>query len=116
VEVALPMRLHSEPLPGDPTLQAALYGPLVLAADLGPGPTGDGPLKISHGRGTAPSEKELGPPAAAPVAPAGDVTNWLQVASPKDLTFKSSGALPVKPMYRIVDEKYAVYWGTEKKA
>jgi hypothetical protein len=116
IELSLPMQLHAEPLLGDSTLQAAFYGPMLLAADLGPGPV-DGPLKISHGRGTAPSDKELGPAAAPPVAPAGDVTAWLEVTSPKDLTFKSAGkdALPVQPMYRITDEKYAVYWSTEKK-
>ncbi|HEY4380453.1 MAG TPA: glycoside hydrolase family 127 protein [Acidobacteriaceae bacterium] len=116
IELSLPMSLRSEPLLGDPTLRAASYGPLVLAADLGPGPKGDGPLKISHGRGTAPSDTELGPPAAAPVAPAGEVTTWLEAASPRDLAFKANGNVPVKPMYRIADEKYAVYWSTEKKA
>jgi hypothetical protein len=116
VEVSLPMRLHAEPLPGDPTLRAALYGPLVLAADLGPGPK-DGPLKIGA-YDTGPKPADLGPPAEAPVAPAGNAADWIEVASAKDLTFKSAtkGALPVKPMYRVTDEKYAVYWGTEKKA
>ena len=116
VEVSLPMRLHAEPLPGDPTLRAALYGPLVLAADLGPGPK-DGPLKIGA-YDTGPKPADLGPPAEAPLAPAGNAADWIEVASAKDLTFKSAtkGALPVKPMYRITDEKYAVYWGTEKTA
>ncbi len=117
IEISLPMQLQSEPLLGDSTLRATLYGPLVLAANLGPGPT-DGPLKFSHGRGTAPSDAELGPAAPPPVAPAGDVSTWLEVASPKDLTFKSVGAkdaLAVKPLYRVADEKYAVYWGTETK-
>jgi uncharacterized protein len=35
LEVKLPMRLHSEPLLGDPTQVAALYGPIVLAGRLG---------------------------------------------------------------------------------
>ena len=35
VDVALPMHLHVEPLPDDPHMQAFLYGPLVLAGDLG---------------------------------------------------------------------------------
>jgi DUF1680 family protein len=113
VEISLPMQLRTEPLPGDPTLRAALYGPLVLAADLGPGPK-DGALKIG-GYDPAPKSSDLGPPADAPVAPAGDAAEWVEVVSAKDLTFKAA-ARDVKPMYRIADEKYAVYWGSEKKA
>ena len=117
VELSLPMRLHSEPLPGDSTLHAAMYGPLVLAANLGPGPK-DGPLKIG-GYDTGPNAADLGSPVNAPVAPGGDAADWIEVVSAKDLQFKSKsakGALAVKPMYRVADEKYAVYWATEKKA
>lgn len=117
VEVSLPMRLHTEPLAGDPTMRAALYGPLVLAADLGPGPK-DEPLKIGA-YDTGPKPAELGPPAAAPVAPAGEAADWIEVVSAKDLAFRSKAAkapLHVKPMFQVTDEKYAVYWGTEKKA
>ena len=32
VTVRLPLRLHAPPIPDDPSLQAVLYGPLVLAA------------------------------------------------------------------------------------
>ena len=39
VSVSLPMHLWTEPLPGDDSVSAALYGPMALAADLGPGPT-----------------------------------------------------------------------------
>jgi len=115
VEVSLPMRVYTEPLAGDPTMRAALYGPLVLAADLGPGPK-DGPLKIG-GYDTAPKPVELGPPAEAPVAPEGDAAGWCEVVSAKDLTFRSAtrDALAVKPMVRVTDQRYAVYWGTEKK-
>jgi uncharacterized protein len=114
IEISLPMKLRTEPLPGDPTLRAALYGPLVLAADLGPGPK-DGPLKVG-GYDTGPKTAELGPPAEAPVASAGNAADWIDVVSTKDLEFKAKNALAVKPMYRVTDEKYAVYWGTEKKA
>ena len=113
VEISLPMQLHTEPLAGDPTMRAALYGPLVLAADLGPGPT-DSALKIGA-YDPAPKPAELGPPAEAPIAPAGDAADWVEVVSAKDLTFKAA-AKDVKPMYRVTDEKYAVYWGSEKKA
>jgi hypothetical protein len=107
------MRLHSEPLLGDLSMRAAFYGPLVLAADLGPGPK-DGPLKIG-GYDTGPKDADLGPPAEAPVGPAGDAAELIEVVSAKDLEFKSRRSLAVKPMYRVTDEKYAVYWGTEKK-
>lgn len=116
VEVALPMKLYTVPLPGDPTLRAAMYGPLVLAANLGPGPK-DGPLKIGA-YDTGPKPADLGPPADAPLVPAGDAADWIEIVSAKNLTFKSTtkDALPVRPMCRITDEKYAVYWGTENKA
>ena len=35
IEMALPMDLHVAAMPDDPALQAVLYGPLVLAGDLG---------------------------------------------------------------------------------
>ncbi len=110
IEISLPMQLHSEPLLGDPTLRAALYGPLVLAAELGAGPM-DGPLKIG-GYDTGPKPAELGPPAEAPVA---QDTDWIEVVSAKDLAFKAA-TKDVKPIYRVTDQKYAVYWGTEKKS
>jgi uncharacterized protein len=115
VEVSLPMRLSTEPLAGDPAMRAALYGPLVLAANLGPGPE-SGPLRIG-GYDTAP--KDVGQPAEAPAAPGGDVADWIEVISAKELAFKTADAkipVAVKPLYRVTDERYAVYWRTEKKA
>ena len=35
IELSLPMSLHVHPMPDDPTLQAMMYGPLVLAGRLG---------------------------------------------------------------------------------
>ena len=35
IEMELPMHLHVEAMPDDPHMQAFLYGPLVLAGDLG---------------------------------------------------------------------------------
>jgi len=116
IEVRLPMQLTTEPLLGDPTLRAALYGPLVLAADLGPGPK-DGPLKIG-GYDSCPKDKDLGPASTAPTAPAGDAAQWIEVTSAKGLAFKSSAkdAPAIKPLFSITDEKYAVYWAPEKKS
>jgi hypothetical protein len=91
---------------------------MVLAADLGQGPGANDPLRIG-GYDTGPSAQVLPSPAEAPGSAAGrDVTDWVKVVSAKDLTFRSGTKddLAVKPMYRVTDQKYAVYWATEKKA
>ena len=99
------MTLRTEGLLGDGTMRAAMYGPLALAANVGAGPV-DGPMKFG-GYDTAP--KALPPAEAAPEAPADGV----EVVSAKELRFKA-GTLEVMPMYRIADEKYAVYWKTKQ--
>jgi len=103
VEVSLPMKLWSEPLPGDDSLQAQMYGPMVLAGVMGAGPK-DGPMKIGGYDTTA---KGMGPPEAAPKAAA------IGVESAPGLMFKS-GAIEVRPLCRITDERYAVYWSAAK--
>jgi DUF1680 family protein len=109
IEITLTMRLRTEELAGDPTMRAALYGPMVLALPMGPGPM-EGTWKIGD---YDPFIKVTPPAAEAPVEPAKEI---VEVTSSKELTFKSAGGLAVKPMYRIADEKYAVYWRREKKA
>jgi len=99
IEVSLTMKLWADPLLGDDTLKAQRYGPLVLAAVMGEGPK-DGPMKIAGYDTTA---KGMGPAASAPVAAE------INVESPAELRFRS-GAIVVKPLYRIADEKYGVYW------
>ena len=119
IEVTLPMALWTQPLLGDVTLQAAMYGPLVLAAEMGQGPK-DGPLKIG-GYDTTP--KEVPPPSDAPHVvtgkkdPAMGKPEWMEVVSTADLKFKTVGQKTeqaIKPLYIVTDEKYAVYWKTEK--
>jgi len=107
ISLSLPMELRTEPLDGDDSVLAALYGPLLLAADLGAGPV-DGPSKIISGRGTVP--EGLPKPDALPKA-AG--ANWVTAESAGELRFKGaaeSGSLDVLPMYEVKDQKYAVYW------
>jgi len=101
IEVSLPMSVWSEPLLGDETLKAQMYGPMVLAGVMGDGPK-DGPMKIG---GYDTVAKGLPKAEAAPKAGA------VAVSSATRLEFKS-GAMEVKPLYRITDEKYAVYWET----
>jgi hypothetical protein len=106
------MELRQEALPGDETVVAALYGPLVLAADLGAGPA-DGPRRVIHGRPTAPDN--LPPPGPLPkvtAAPSGRAT-WIELESKADLRFKGAAAAAeykVMPVYQISAQRYSVYW------
>ena len=112
ITVSLPMELRQEPLLGDDSVAAAMYGPMVLAADLGAGPT-ESAMRVLRGRGTMP-EKLPNPAALPKVADAGKANaEWVTVDSKDDLRFTvkaDSGALKLKPMYQIGDERYSVYW------
>ena len=101
IEVSLPMKTWSEPLLGDDSLAAQMYGPMVLAAVMGEGPK-DGPMKIG---GYDTRAKGMPPAEAAPVAAE------MKVESAAELRFRS-GAMAVEPLYRIADQKYGVYWKT----
>jgi DUF1680 family protein len=117
LEIKLPMRLHSEPLLGDPTQQAVLYGPLVLAGRLGSeGLTKEMQYDADHGN------TELAPPRAKPVGSA-DISlkspddarsvAWLEPVQGQPLTFQTVGqksATTLIPLHRITGERYAVYW------
>ena len=113
IAISLPMQLHQEPLPGDDSATAALYGPLVLAADLGAAPT-DEAYHIIHSGDTVP--KNL--PAASPLPNSGADSgakpdHWIQVESKQDLRFTTageSGKYRLMPMYQIGDQRYSVYW------
>lgn len=113
ITLTLPMELGQEALPDDNSVVAALYGPLVLAADLGAGPP-QGPLRVIHGRSTEPkdlpSPEPLPKVAATPKATAGQ---WIQVESPAELRFTVAGAdakYRVMPLHQIGDQRYSVYW------
>jgi hypothetical protein len=113
IGISLPMELRQEALPGDDSVSAALYGPLVLSADLGAGPSEEA-FRIIHSGGTVP--KNL--PAAAPLprvaVPTDANTNqWIQVESTSDLRFAAAGEgakYEIMPMYQVADQRYSVYW------
>jgi len=113
LRVTLPMKLHVQPMPDDPTLQAIMYGPLVLAGDLGrEGLTedmrrgGDNPPELKH-------------PAEAPefVAASPDPASWIESRAP--LVFETRGQsrnVRLVPFHQILDQRYAVYWRVRAKS
>ncbi len=115
VELDLPKALDVAPLPGDPTLQAVLVGPIVLAGLLGEaGITPANRRARASAKGTEPWDeavnKELDP--LPPPVPA------LHFASPDPKTWLTGGAATTTdgqvirfvPLYRAIDTRYAVYW------
>ena len=113
IAISLPMALHQEPLLGDESIQAALYGPLLLAADFGAAP-GDEAYRIIHSGETVP--KNL--PAAEPLPkvatdPEVKTDHWITVDSKEDLRFTAVGESAkhqLMPMCEIGDQRYSVYW------
>jgi uncharacterized protein len=114
VEVKLPMRLHLQPIPDDTSLAAILYGPIVLAGELG---TQDlDPKRIYS------DDKILhdGFPTIAVPELVGDrnaLDSWIQPvnAPDKPLRFRTIGAgrpedVTLSPFYRLFDQRYCVYW------
>jgi len=113
IGIALPMELQQEPLPGGSTVSAVLYGPLVLAANLGAGPP-DGPDRVIHSGDTFP--KNLPAPDPLPKSPSASGANpahWIQLESQAELRFKAAGEsaqYELMPMHQIGDQRYSIYW------
>ncbi len=109
VELSLPMSLYIEPLPGDETQQAVMYGPLVLAGQLGR--EGLNPSNTYIGYQTSPG----GAPVATPEIHirSGNEAHWVEPASGRSLTFRTvhqSQSVKLTPLYQLAGERYVVYW------
>jgi len=107
VDYELPMSLHVAPTPDDHSLQAVMYGPLVLAGQLG---NDDLPKDLVYGP-LAPD----GTPSPLPLvsASAKDPAGWVEPVPNQQLAFRTTGQCePVSlvPFYKIADQKYVVYW------
>jgi uncharacterized protein len=126
VEMELPMHLHMEAMPDDPTLQAFLYGPLVLAGDLGAEGLTEAHISGPNFRVGAPNVEQNGSPLAPvnqtpPIAPveiptfkaAGpDPSAWIKPTD-KPYVFKTVGQakdVTLTPINALFDRRYSVYW------
>jgi hypothetical protein len=128
VALDIPLVLHVDTAPDDKQVQAAMYGPLVLAARLGTedltagmlyggyGPRGsdDGyPMPVVDLRPRV-HRSANGDAAAAPPPPPTDFVWFEQAeASPQyPLQFRTKGRGPIHtlvPLNQIMDERYSVY-------
>ncbi|MCU0915247.1 MAG: glycoside hydrolase family 127 protein [Planctomycetes bacterium] len=105
IELTLPKTLRLEPLPDNPHRVAILWGPLVLAGDLGP------EAERGRGRGSRPE-----PPKVPVLVAAGQpVTQWLKPVAGEPGRFRTDGVgretdVDFVPFYRLHRRTYAVYW------
>ncbi len=105
----LPMGLHVESMPDDSTIQAVMYGPLVLVADMGKRETDS--KKVFGPMG--PDMKGL--PKAAPTVKrigSGPV-DWVAQPDSKTLAFETKGQetkTKLVPINQVTRERYSIYW------
>jgi len=114
VEVKMPMSLHIASMPDNENVQAVMYGPLVLTGRLGTeGLTKEiiraEPTKIRQ----VPEYK--GKPVAAPEfkTKSRDPRDWIEAVPGRSLEFRTVGQqknIDFVPFYKVIDERYGVYW------
>jgi DUF1680 family protein len=113
VEVKLPMALQSCPLPGNPAMQAAMYGPIMLAGVISNEPA---PPELALTGEPLPKKYPDPYPAPQVNAKGGDPVNWMDAVSTRDLTFRAASqgkTISVMPWNRITTESYSVYWNVK---
>ncbi|HUT31047.1 MAG TPA: beta-L-arabinofuranosidase domain-containing protein [Sedimentisphaerales bacterium] len=112
VTVEMPMSLHLCPMPDDLTLVAVMYGPLVLAGELGTDGL-DPKTQYSENQGVLRNISV--PPAPTFVADIQSPEGWIKPVEGRTLTFETVGAgrpanVTLVPYYRLFRQRYAIYW------
>ncbi len=102
---------HIDSMPDNETIQAAMFGPLVLA-----GRFEAVTKEMSYGD----SEPKPGDQKKVPdiVADASKPTAWIEPDAKQPLTFHAVGQsqpLTMVPLYKVIHERYAVYWKIDQK-
>ena len=117
VELTLPKSLRLEPTPDDPSVAAIMWGPLVLAGDLGP--RREGRARAADGSAALPTG-----PAPVPVLVAADrpISEWVVPAGTRTGDFSArqvarvpaqpsnAGDVALAPFYRTQERRYSVYF------
>jgi DUF1680 family protein len=108
IELSLPMSLRIERMPDNPRQQAVLYGPVVLAGDLGT--EGLSENMVVGVTGPHLAEAPIGVPTFR--APGADPGSWIK--SPDGpLAFRTTGQqkdVTLVPLNSLFGKRYSVYW------
>jgi len=108
IEMTLPMHLSVEAMPDDPKTQAFLYGPLVLAGDLG----SEGLTEQLTVGPNAPRMRGMPLEIPSFQAAGTDPASWIKPAG-APLTFRTTGQqkdVTLAPLNSIWGKRYSVYW------
>jgi DUF1680 family protein len=107
IAVDLPMSLRQESVAGSPELASLAYGPLVLVACMGR----EGLNRAMIDAGQGPDMGQL--PALPMPTFTGSEANWVRKVDDAELVFETVGQkknFTLKPLYRVLDERYSIYW------
>jgi len=109
IEVVLPMKLRLERTPDNVNIVAVLYGPIVLAGELGPVNMPDDKVFGSY--------EPSGDPVAVPklAVKSADPSTWIKPVPGKPLTFRTENVgaptdITLVPFYKLFGQRYTVYW------
>ena len=105
IALVMPKALHLEPLANDPRRAAIMWGPLVMAGDLGPEPP------RGAGRERAPAGIDI----PVIVATTNTPSDWLKPVAGKPGTFRTDGVgrshdIDLTPFYRLHRRVYMGYF------
>ena len=121
VEVDLPKSLRVEPTPDEPRRVSVMWGPLVLAGDLGPEP-----VRRRRNEGDEEGEVQSGSAVKVPVFVAAErpAVEWVKPVPGAPGKFRTDGVgkeanaggtaldVELQPFYRLHKRTYATYWDT----
>lgn len=111
IELNLPMDLHIDTMPDKETIQAAMYGPLVLAGGFDAVPN-----EMSYGNPGPKAGAEQKVPEI--VTDASNPSGWIEPDARQPLTFQTVGQsqpISMVPLYQVMHNRYAVYWKVSNK-
>jgi DUF1680 family protein len=112
IALSLPMGLHIDRMPDDETLQAVMYGPLVLA-----GRFEAASKDMLYGDLVPRKNSEIKVPDI--VADPDKPSAWIGPDPKQALLFRTVGqsqSVTLVPLYQVIKERYAVYWKVNKKS
>jgi len=120
VQIDLPMALRWEPLPGSTQIGSLLYGPIVLAGELGTKGMPAAPYAAPYAANQWDHERIPGdpPPFFSASSAGASGADWLTKVKPvagEALVFRTEGLGQPKdveliPFYRMHSQRYTVYW------